>query len=324
MTAACLEGFLTMLTITDQQVARLLDYRGVAAILETAFIDLARGEAAMHPRQRSECGGARLSTMGAIWGARGVAGVKVYPTVAGQFGFAVLLFDLETNVPLALLDGQELTRLRTAAMSLLVASRVLGPALGRPARKLALFGAGLQGRSQALALLEQFRFAEIHVVDPAADPAWCEQLGHASGARVTIATPEQAVREADIVVTATRSPTPVFDGQWLAPGAFVCAMGTSTPKVRELDDRTMQRAGRVIVEWLPQSLVEAGEVVLWKEGRDIDRVVDLPRLFLGDAPWRAEPPAITVFKSVGVGLSDVATALLAVTRAREAASGIGR
>ena len=151
-------------------------------------------------------------------------------------------------------------------------------------------------------------------MDPAGDPAWARALAVQAGCPAAFTTPEAAVRGADIVVTATRSATPVFDGAWLAPGAFVSAMGISAPKGRELDDTTMDRAGRIILEWLPQSLAEAGEVVLWQGRTASAPLVDLPQLYAGDAPWRPEAPGITVFKSVGIGLADVAVAQLAVSR----------
>jgi ornithine cyclodeaminase len=301
-----------MLHITDTQVAALLDYRGVTAALERAFHDLANDAACVHGRQRSECGGTRLSTMGAVWATEAVAGIKVYPTVAGQFSFAILLFDLATNTMIAVLDGNEITRLRTAAMTALVASK----AASATSRKFTLFGAGLQGRSQAQALCEVFDFDEVCVVDPMADPEWCASLQARVKGRVRIAAAEEAVRGADIIVTATRSQQPVFNGDWLSPGAFVAAMGTSAPKGRELDDATMARAARIIVEWKPQSLAEAGEVALWSGRHETHKFTDLPELFRAEQPWQADPQDITVFKSVGVGLSDVATAHLAVKQLR--------
>lgn len=296
--------------ISDQQISETLDFPSVATVLGEAFASLATGGAAVHCRQRTDCHDLRLSTMGAVWADRTVGGVKVYPTVRGQFSFSILLFDLASNQPLAVLDGNEITRLRTAAITTLVASKA---AAARP-RKLALFGTGLQGRAQVAALCGWFEFEEIALVDPAGDAAWAEALARSTGCRVAFTTPEAAVRDADIVVTATRSATPVFDGAWLAPGAFVSAIGTSTPKGRELDDTTMDRAGRIIVEWKPQSLAEAGEVVLWAGRSAASPFVDLPELYAGQAPWRPVEPAITVFKSVGVGLADVAVAQLAVSR----------
>lgn len=299
--------------LDDARIDAVLNVPDCVAVLDDAFADLARGQAAVHVRHRTDCGATKLSTMGGLWTARGVAGVKTYPTVAGQFSFLVTLFDTRANRPLAVLEANALTRLRTTALTSLVAQK----ALCIQPRKLALFGAGLQGRAQAEALCAQFRFAEVVVVDPQGDDAWCARLALRQGCRVTLGDAESAVRQADMVVTATRSKVPVFDGRWLSPGALVVAMGTSLPDGRELDDATLSRAARVLVEYLPQSRAEAGEVVLGLQSGALDdvRLVDLPALYRGEQPWRASASDIVVFKSVGTGLADVACAWLAVQRA---------
>lgn len=302
-----------MLHITDRQISKWLHFRGVATALEEAFRDLAHGKAAVHSRQRTQCENERLSTMGALWPSRSIAGVKVYPTVAGQFSFAILLFDLSTNAPVAVLEGNELTRLRTAAITAMVAAHAANPA----PRKLALFGAGVQGRAQAAALCERFDFDEICIVDPKTDPVWRETFQAGVRGRVRQVGAEEAVRDAHIVVTATRSSQPVFNGEWLSPGAFVSAVGTSTPVARELDDIAMSRAARIIVEWKPQCLAEAGELVLWPGHTEARNIVDLPELMRLNQPWRTNAQDIIVFKSVGVGLSDLATARLALQHARD-------
>ena len=296
----------------DNMIAKALDYSGVAAELNQAFTDLAIGGACIHSRQRSECDGTRLSTMGAIWTARGIAAVKVYPTVLGGFSFIVNLFDINSNQPLALLAGNELTRLRTAAQTLLIASKVVP----KSAHKLALFGAGVQGRAQAQALCTHFHFDEIAVVDPDGDDAWCSRIALQTGSRVRLCSPEAAVTHADIVVTATRSSIPVFSGTWLKPNALVVAIGTSSPKGRELDDVTLERATRIIVEWKPQSLMEAGEIVLWAPSDPSERskIVDFPQLYRGEVEWPTGQTGITVLKSVGTGLADAACAHLAYLR----------
>jgi ornithine cyclodeaminase len=240
--------------------------------------------------------------MGAIWEAQGVAGHKVYSTAEGKFSFVVVLFDTIRNRPLAVIDGAALTRFRTAAITALVASKAASP----EPRKLALLGAGEQGRAQVEALCDVFSLTTIHIVDPKPQRAWCERLAHDGCVAVAQVSAADAVHDADIVVTATRSALPVLEGDWLKPGCFESAVGTSSATGRELDDRTMRRARRVIVEWRPQSLREAGEIVLWKDDRDLDKVVDLPQLYRGEIPWRSDADAITVFKTVGIGLSDVA------------------
>jgi len=119
-----------------------------------------------------------------------------------------------------------------------------------------------------------------------------------------------------VVVTITRSKQAVFDGQWLKPGAAVCAVGTSLPSGSEIDACTRRRCQRVIVEWKPQSLVEAGEVVqgLADQSLDPDRIVDVPEMLSAGTPWRQSEGDIILFKAVGVGLSDLVAARLAVAR----------
>lgn len=307
--------------LDDTTVANLLGYKPVVAILSEAFADLAAGKAEIHARQRTDSGNLRLSTMGALWSARQVGGVKVYPTVSGQFSFLITLFDLERNRPMAVLDGAEITKFRTAGLTALIASR----SATQRVKKLAVFGAGFQGRAQAQALCENFQFDEICVVDPLADDAWCHRLAAQTGGAVKRCSPEAATVDADIVVTATRSQTPVFDGNWLKPGAFVSAIGISEPKGRELDDVTLSRASRIIVEWKPQSLREAGELVLWQtdNAQDREKIVDLSELYRQSETWRRGEDDIMVAKSVGVGLSDIACAYLAFTcsqKMQEAAS----
>jgi ornithine cyclodeaminase len=267
----------------------------------------------VHARPHSDCGSRGLSTTGARWHTHAVAGVQISLAEAGQFSAALLLFDLATHTPLAVLDSNEITRLRTAAITAMVAAHAAAPA----ARKFALFGAGVQGRAQAAALCERFDFEEICIVDPQADPAWCERFQAGVKGQVRLAAPEEAVRGAAIVVTATCSLRPVFHGGWLSPGALASAVGTCTPQGRELDDATMSRAARIIVEWKPQSLTQAGEIVLWPGHRNAYNIVDLPELLRDAQTWRTDEHGITVFKSVGVGLSDVAAAHLALQRARD-------
>lgn len=298
--------------LDDATVAGLLDSASVRDALDEAFQDLAAGNAAIQRRFRTDCGGVKLSAMGGIWAARGVAGTKAYTTVGGQFSFLLTLFDTLRNCPVALLEANELTRFRTAALSRLVASK----AAPRAPRKLALFGQGLQGRAQAQALCEEFRLEEVAVVDPQGDDAWCARMALRYGCRVTLTHAAAAVAHADLVVTATRSKSPVFDGSGLKPGALVIALGTSLPDGREMDDTTLRRASHVLVEWLPQSLEEAGDVVQGLATGSLDRarLADLPALYRGEARWREDDQDIVVFKTVGVGLSDVAAAWLAVQR----------
>jgi ornithine cyclodeaminase len=121
--------------------------------------------------------------------------------------------------------------------------------------------------------------------------------------------------EADIVVTASRSPSALFSGDLLKPGCFVAAVGSSLPNTRELDDRAMARAALVAVEWRDQSLREAGDLVLADpKALPADKIVELGEILAGKARGRACEDEITIYKSVGVGMQDIALAGLAAHR----------
>lgn len=296
-------------TYTEEQIASAITWRDVLCQLPAAFESLRTGDASIAPRQRVDCGATKLSSMGAVWQSRQVAAYKTYTSVAGQFNFLLNLFDLATGVH-HVMPGNEITRARTAAMTTWAAREITPP---QP-QKLALFGLGIQGRTHLEALQETLQFREIAVVDTTDVSAACRLLSAQLGIPVHQSTPEQAVVGADLVVTITRSKTPVFDGAWLKPGATVCAAGTSLPGGSELDATTRQRCSQAIVEWKPQSLVEAGEIVMGLADGSLhaSRIRDLPDILGSRTPWRRDPQEIIVFKAVGVGLSDLVAASLAV------------
>jgi ornithine cyclodeaminase len=296
---------------SDDQIRHHLDYASVIQTLDHVYADLARGQAAILPRQRCAAGSAKFSSMGGLWAAKNVAATKSYPTVNGQFSFLINLFDTAANAPLAVMAAQEITRFRTSSQTAMVASRMLP----KKVHKVALFGAGMQGRAQVEALSHHVSFDELAIVDPGVQAA--PDLSLACAASVQVMTAEKAVRDADVVITATRSQKAVFDGVWLKEGAFVAAIGISSASGRELDSCTMDRAERVIVEWLPQSMNEAGDVISWLKdsSHQQQKIIDLPQLYKRNWP---QARGIQVFKSVGTGLADTACAWLAWQRLSKA------
>ena len=296
-------------TYTEQQINGAITWRDVLRDLPAAFEALRVGDATIALRQRVDCGATKLSSMGAIWQAKQVAAYKTYTSVNGQFNFLLNLFDLATGAH-HVMPGNEITRARTAAMTTWAACEMANP---KP-QKLALFGLGVQGRTHLEALQETLAFRQIAVVDTADVSTACAQLTRQLGIPVVQTLAEPAVLDADVVVTVTRSKTPVFDGAWLKPGSSVCAVGTSLPGGSELDATTRRRSGQVILEYKPQSLLEAGEIVqgLQDKSLDMHRIKDLPEMLASHAPWRKQPDDILVFKAVGVGLSDLVAARLVV------------
>lgn len=296
---------------SDAQISAQLDYPSVIQTLDTAYADLANGQAAILARQRCAAGSAKFSSMGGLWTAKNVAATKSYPTVNGQFSFLINLFNTQANMPLAVMAAQEITRFRTSSQTAMVAARVCE----KRVRKVALFGVGLQGQAQVEALSHRIAFDELAIVDPHLNTV--PALNLACTAKVQLMSAQHAVRDADIVLTATRSQQPVFDGAWLSEGAFVVAIGISSATGRELDSRTFDRAERVIVEWMPQSMQEAGDVLAWLKDSPAgqSKIVDLPQLYGSNWP---RTNGIQVFKSVGTGLADTACAWLAWQRLSQA------
>ncbi|WP_050836104.1 ornithine cyclodeaminase, partial [Bordetella pertussis] len=189
-------------------------------------------------------------------------------------------------------------------------------ALARPRSSvLGLFGAGTQGAEHAAQLSARFALEAILVHDPYASPEILERIGRRCGVPARMAAPADIAAQADIVVTATRSTTPLFAGQALRAGAFVGAIGSSLPHTRELDDEALRRARAVVVEWREQTLSEAGDLVLAAPDTGLDaKVVELADVLAGRAAARQADEDIVIYKSVGVGLEDVALAGYAYRR----------
>ena len=306
-----------MIHITDEQIERHVSAADAENAMRDAFVSFSAGDAAMQERIRTEAGGVKLSTLGAVIPAQGVTGAKVYTTIKGQFQFVILLFSTEDGRPLASFDAGAITRLRTAACSVLAARRMARP----DASVLGLFGAGVQGVQHAQQLALAFPLRRILVCDPYAPDGLAQRLSERCGVDVTVAGPEQLVREADIVVTASRSTEPLFDGGWLKPGAFIAAVGSSLPHARELDDTALAQASALVVEWRAQSMREAGDLVRAGEGvLDAGRILELGDVLAGKVAARRSADDIVIYKAVGVGLQDVALAGLAYQRVTAEAS----
>ena len=299
-----------MLHITDDMIDTLVSPDEALQSMLDAFTSFGKGEAAMQSRERTEAGGVKLSTLGAVIPSLGVTGAKVYTTIKGQFDFVILLFSTATGQPLATMEANAITRLRTAATTVLAAQQ-LAP---KDAQHLFLCGAGVQGFSHAVQLARHFPLKQITVFDPYASPDLTERLQTASGVKVLRANDVQDVGDAQIVVTASRSTTPLFSGDAIAPGAFVAAIGSSLPHTRELDDSALKRASSIVVEWRKQALVEAGDLVLANPSIDLkSKVIELGELVCGSHKAVAAGAGITLYKAVGMGLEDIALAGLAYT-----------
>ncbi len=291
--------------MTDAMIDTLVTAQETQQVLLDAFRLYGAGHAAMQNRMRTEAGGVKLSTLGAVIPDQGVTGAKVYTTIKGQFSFVILLFSTDTGQPLASFDANAITRLRTAACSV-IAARYLART---NAQRLAIFGAGIQGLEHACQMSGAFPLKRISLCTRNPDPQRAEELAQQCNVEVVLCGVEQALEDADIVVTATRSTTPLFKGAALAPGCFVAAVGSSLPHTRELDDAALARATTIAVEWRDQTLREAGDLVLADPSLlPAGKIVELGELVSGTVSRPHQPQGISIYKSVGVGLEDIALA----------------
>jgi ornithine cyclodeaminase/alanine dehydrogenase-like protein (mu-crystallin family) len=232
---------------------------------------------------------------------------------------AISLFDPETGELLAVMDGRWITELRTAAASAL-STRHLARA---DAAVLAILGSGVQARSHVRALSLVRKFREVRVWSPTPEHVrlFVEEMG---GPVRAAASATEAVRGADVVVLATNSVTPAIEDAWVDGGTHVIAIGACRPSQRELDPALLARA-RLVVDSRDAAWQESGDVVQGiQEGRfPRDHVrVELGEILAGREPGRTSDGEVTVFKSLGLAIEDVAAAALAYRRAKQAGRGI--
>jgi alanine dehydrogenase len=233
---------------------------------------------------------------------------------------SILLLDPETGALEALLDGRLITEMRTAAVSAVSVRHMARP----DAAVLAILGSGVQARSHLAALTLVREFREIRAWSPT--PAHLEQFACESspaGVRAC-ASAEDAVRGADVIVLATASATAVLDNAWVSPGAHVVSVGACRPNQREMDPALVARA-RLIVDSTAAAFAESGDILLSMQENRFGRdhvAGELGNVAAGRLAGRTSPAEITVFKSLGLAVEDLAAADLAWRRARERGLGI--
>jgi ornithine cyclodeaminase/alanine dehydrogenase-like protein (mu-crystallin family) len=297
-----------MLPFLDESAVRAhLRWDELIATMERALIEFSAGRVQQPVRRFLTVD--RYEGFFGIMPAAGetVMGIKLvtfYPNNAGR-GLPthlamIQLFLPETGEALALIDGRLITEMRTAAVSA-AATKVLA---AQEAKVLAILGSGVQARAHVEALRRVRAFEEIRVWGRT--KAHVERFADETGARVM--TAEDAVRGADVIVTATAATEPILEGAWLKPGAHVNAIGWRGHSSRELDDAAM--ANVVVVESREAAADQCGDVIL--SGAEIH--AELGEILAGDRPARAEQT--TIFDSVGIAVEDIAAAWLVYEAAR--------
>jgi ornithine cyclodeaminase/alanine dehydrogenase-like protein (mu-crystallin family) len=223
-----------------------------------------------------------------------------------------IIMDAELGTPLAVLDASVLTAVRTGA-----ASGAATDALARKeARTAAIFGCGVQGRTQleAIAAVRPIRKIFVFDINPKAAAAFAEEMRRKLALDVEPATSPEVLREADVISTATTSSVPVFSDAHLKPGVHINAIGSYKPHVREIPGETIRRA-KVFVDQKQACLEEAGDLIIPLRENLIDEGhirAEIGEVLAGLKPGRGSEDEITVFKSVGNAVQDLAMASLIV------------
>ena len=289
------------LHLDEQQVRKHLRMAELIPAMEKALIDFSAGKVTQPVRSviTVDPPGGFFGMMPALTPeGLGIKIVTFYATNAKlripTHMATIFLVDPKTGTPLAVMDGTLITEMRTAAVSAAATKLLASP----DAKVLTILGSGVQARSHVEALRRVRKFDEIRVWSHTAEHA--ERFAKEIGAKAMPA--EDAVRGADVIVTATNSKTPVLNGAWLKPGCHVNAVGACRPDWRELDDETM--ANVVFVDSREAAMKESGDIIL--SGAEI--YAELGKALAAKIPSRANET--TVFKSLGMAVEDIAAALL--------------
>jgi alanine dehydrogenase len=308
--------------LTEADVGRLVTVKDAIATLEELFATWGQPSTANLPRQRAKLAGGAFNLMGAAYGAKNVHGLKAYAGVKGA-QFLSLLFSSSDGKLKAVIEADLFGRLRTGAASGL-ATKLMANA---DADTLGVIGTGRQSRTQAVAVcaVRPIKRVKVFARTPEHREAYARAMEQELGIEVRPApSAEACVADAGVVVTITKSAEPVCRADWLAKGAHVNAAGANSGDRREVDAETVLRAAVKATDHIEQAKVEAGEFreltaagkLAWSDIRELGELVT------GKAKGRTSPSDLTLFKSLGIALEDVAFAEVVYQRAL--AAGVGR
>lgn len=321
-----------LLVLDDATIRRLLPMRECLPLMAHALRDLARGRVEQPLRMilRPENVPGLMAFMPAYRdGAPGAFGVKIVGVFHGNVGFgkeahqgAVLLLSAETGEPLAIMNASAITAIRTAAVSGVATELLALPDAG----DLAIIGCGVQARThlQAMACARRLRRVRVAARNrEGAEHFASEMSAHSPVPIEAAASAEDAVRGADIVVTVTNSAEPVVHREWIRDGAHLNVVGASLPSRREVDTATMAAAW-LFADRRESMLSEAGDYILAAgEGAIGPESIraELGEVLLGARPGRTAPEQITLFKSLGLAIEDLASAQFLFERAKSEGAG---
>ena len=310
------------LFLTEADVQELFSMERALERVEASFIQQHGGRAVNRSRQRLFLPESSLHYMAAALPDERLLGMKIYTVVRDTLRFLVLLFNAESGELLALIEADHLGRRRTGA-----ASGVATKYLARiHACRLGMIGTGHQARTQleAVAQVRTLQAVRVFSRDATRRSQFCKEMSQQLQLEVEPAvSAEAAARFGEIVITATTSSQPVLKGEWLRSGVHVNAIGANMTIRREIDDVTLARASVIAVDSLEQAKEEAGDLVqgLASIPGGWDEVIELHDIIGGRRRGRISEEEITLFKSSGIALWDVAAAGFVYQQARQKGRG---
>lgn len=299
------------LLLTEADVRSLLTMPVALEVVEGSMRRQGEGKLVLNPRCRLRLpDNGLLHYMAAADPVDGYFGMKLYTTVRGAARFVVPLFRAATGEMAALIEADALGQIRTGAASG-VATKYLA---NSNARRAGIVGTGYQARTQLEAVAAVRKLDRIRAFgrDPERRKQFCREMSARIGITVEPANScEEAVRDAEIVITATPATQIVLEGTWLTPGMHINAMGANWPQKRELDAAAIIRSDVVAVDSIEQARMEAGDLIQ-AFGEDVSRwdsVHELSEIVAGKIPGRISSSQITLFKSIGIATWDLAAAV---------------
>jgi ornithine cyclodeaminase/alanine dehydrogenase len=298
------------LHLSERDVERLVTPADAVEAVERCFERMARGAVTVMPRERLPLDAGSLAVMAATDRELGYAGLKSYVATKDGARFCVLLFRADAPELVAVVEADLLGRLRTGAASAVAAKRLAKPG----ATTLGIIGCGSQAETQVACIRAALPGIERVVAfcrTPERLRAFCKLTGAEPGESHSEAA------EQDVVVTVTTSKDPVLRGDWLRPGALVCAVGANVASRRELTNNVLERAAFVCCDSLATAKRESGDLIDPVAAGTLDwlEVHELQEVVAGEVDGRASDDDIVVFKSNGIGAWDIAVAALAAERA---------
>lgn len=314
---------MSALYITEDDVRSVMDMEKSLLIIHKVFKELASSRATNVPRHRVRAPGIMLHTMSAANEYLNYVGWKAYTTTKAGALFHVAIYDQDTGEMRALIEGDFLGQLRTGAVS-----GVATEYMARPDSKVVgLFGTGLQARTQlhAVCLTRKIEFVSVYSRNHENCVRFAEEMTELCNVEVKAShSPDETAAEKDIVICATSSKTPLFDGRVLDEGTHMNVIGSNHRSKREIDKTTIKRADVVVCDDIAQCKIEAGDFIQpVEEGVTDWRLMhDLSEIVAERQTGRATDDQVTLFKSVGLAVEDVAMAAKILELAMEEGLGV--